>query len=193
MSAEAGDSPLFFPTIPKWRAWLRRNHARPGGTWVLLAKKGTQAGISYKEALEEALCWGWIDGKIHRHDQLYFAQWFAPRRARSIWSLANKTTVQRLIAEGRMQKPGLERIEEAKANGQWKKAYASRLTPPMSPDIRKALKDSGLWEAWQKTAPSRKLMLLYWVSEAKRPETRARRIAELPTLVRENRLAGFSS
>ena len=193
MSAHSVESPLFFATIPRWRAWLKRNHAQPGGTWVLLAKKGARSGISYREALEEALCWGWIDGKMHRQDEEYFAQWFAPRRATSIWSLANKKTVERLIAEGRMQKPGLAKIEEAKASGQWKKAYATRLMPPMSADVRKALKDSGTWEAWQKTAPSRKLQLLYWVNEAKRSETRARRIAELPTLVRENRLAGFSS
>ena len=193
MSADSEQSPLFFPTISRWRAWLKRNGTRTGGTWVLMAKKGTRPGISYREALEEALCWGWIDGKIHRQDARYFAQWFSPRRPKSVWSLSNKQTVARLTAEGRMQPPGLARIAEAKTSGQWDRAYSSAAVPRMSADVRDTLEAAGAWKAWQKLAPSRKLQLLYWINEAKRPETRARRIAELPVLVRENRLAGFSA
>ncbi len=192
MALEAEDA-IFFPTIARWRAWLRRNHGRPDGTWVRIAKKGTRPGISYQEALMEALCWGWIDGKIHRQDERYFAQWFAPRRPKSIWSLSNKRAVERLAAEGRMQPPGLARVADAKASGQWERAYAARAAPRMSADVRDRLKAEGVWDAWGKLAPSRRLMLLYWVNEAKRPETRTRRIEQLPVLVRENRLAGFSA
>jgi uncharacterized protein YdeI (YjbR/CyaY-like superfamily) len=187
------ETPLFFPTIGRWRQWLRRNHRRDDGTWVLMAKKGATSGVFYKEALEEALCWGWIDGKIHRHDECYFAQWFSPRRPRSVWSLANRRTVERLIAEGRMQPSGLARVEEAKAGGRWESAYASAAPPRMGADTRRALADAGALEAWRKLAPSRRLQLLYWIGDAKRAETRARRIAELPALVKENRLAGFGA
>lgn len=99
------EEPLFFPTVARWRQWLRKNHGRDTGVWVRLAKKGTRLGIGYAEALEETLCWGWIDGKIHRQDDRYFAQWFSPRRPRSVWSLANRCTAERLAAEGRMQPP----------------------------------------------------------------------------------------
>lgn len=192
-STAAADLPVFFPTIARWRSWLRRNYARPGGTWVLLAKKGTRPGIFYRDALDEALCWGWIDGKIHRHDERYFAQWFAPRRPLSVWSLSNKKSVERLVSEGRMQPPGLARVADAKANGRWNRAYSVSAAPRMSADVRKGLEAGQAWEAWKKLAPSHRLRLLYWIGDAKRPETRARRIAELPVLVRENRLAGFSA
>jgi len=187
------DAPLFLPTIARWRQWLRRNHSRDAGAWVILAKKGTQPGIFYRDALEEALCWGWIDGKIHRHDDRYFAQWFSPRRPRSIWSLANRRTVERLTAEGRMQPGGLARVEEAKANGRWETAYATAATPRVGKDVLRALTDAGVLPAWRKLAPSRRLQLLYWIGEAKRPATRARRLAGLPVLVRQNRLAGFGT
>ena len=158
-----------------------------------MAKKGISPGISYREALEEALCWGWIDGKIHRHDERYFAQWFSPRRPKSIWSLVNKRTVERLTTEGRVQPAGLARVADAKANGQWDRAYSSRAIPRMSAEVRRTLEAMGVWNAWKKLAPSRRLQLLYWIEEAKRPETRARRIAGLPVLVRENRPSGFSA
>jgi uncharacterized protein YdeI (YjbR/CyaY-like superfamily) len=186
-------APLFFETIGRWRQWLRKNHGRDGGAWVLMAKKGTRPGIVYREALEEALCWGWIDGKIHRRDERYFVQWFCPRRPRSAWSLANRRTVDRLTREGRMQPPGLARVADAKRDGRWAAAYASAAPPRTSVDVRRALQSAGAGAAWLKTSPSRKLMLLYWVNDAKRPETRARRLAELPTLVKEKRLAGFAA
>jgi uncharacterized protein YdeI (YjbR/CyaY-like superfamily) len=184
-------APLFFPTVPRWRQWLRKNHGRDAGAWVLVAKKGTRPGVSYREALEEALCWGWIDGKIHRRDEEYFAQWFSPRRPRSVWSLANRHTVERLTQEGRMQPAGLARVAEAKATGRWTAAYASAAPPKMGADIRRALQAGGAAAAWKATSPSRKLLLLYWVNDAKKHETRARRLSQLPTLVKERRLAGF--
>ena len=183
--------PLYFPTISRFRVWLARNHGEPEGAWILLAKKGTRPGIRYAEALTEALCWGWIDGKIHGRDGRYFALWFAPRRPRSIWSLANRHAAERLIAEGRMQPAGLARVEEAKAGGRWQTAYGGRAAPNLKADVRKALDAAGALAAFRKASPSRRLQLLYWVEESKRPETRARRIAELPVLARENRLPGF--
>ena len=172
-------APLFFASIARWRSWLRRNHGRPVGAWVLIAKKGTRPGIPYADALEEALCWGWIDGRLHRHDQLYFALWFSPRRPRSIWSLSNRGAAERLIEEGRMQPPGLARISDAKKNGRWQAAYSSLAVPRMSPDIRRALQDAGALAAFRSLSASRRLQLLHWVGQAKLPQTRTRRIAEL--------------
>lgn len=191
--ASSDDAPRSFATVGRWRGWLRRNQGRAEGTWVLLAKKGTGEGIGYREALEEALCWGWIDGKIHRVDERCFAQWFSPRRPRSVWSLANRRTVERLAREGRMQPPGLARVAEAKRDGRWAAACASAEPPRMTADVRRALVDAGAWPAWQATPPSRRLMLLAWAAEAKRPETKARRLAGLPALVKEGRLAGFAA
>ena len=158
-----------------------------------MAKKGTGAGIAYEAALEEALCWGWIDGKVHRRDERFFEQWFSPRRPRSVWSLANRRRVDRLTCEGRMQPAGLARVAEAKRDGRWAAAYASAAPPRMGADVRRALEAAGAWATWRTTSPSRRLMLLYWVNDAKRPETRVRRLAELPTLVKEGRLAGFAA
>jgi uncharacterized protein YdeI (YjbR/CyaY-like superfamily) len=188
-----GMTPLFFPTPARWRTWLRQNQGRQQGTWVLLAKKGTRPGIGYVQALEEALCWGWIDGKVHAHDEKHFAQWFSPRRKRSVWSLANRKTVQRLSKAGRMQPAGLARVREAKESGRWGAAYTSAAPPRMTDDVRAALAASGQAEAWLKLAPSHRLRLMYWIADARKPETRARRIAQLPVLVRERRLAGFSA
>jgi uncharacterized protein YdeI (YjbR/CyaY-like superfamily) len=185
------EAPLFFPSTARFRQWLRKRRTRPEGAWILIAKKGTRPGIAYSDALEEALCWGWIDGRLHPHDERYFALWFSPRRPKSIWSLANRRTAERLIAEGRMRAEGLARVEQAKANGRWKAAYSSQAEPRMSADVRQVLEGAGVHAAFRGLSPSRRLQLLYWIAEAKRAETRARRIAELPALIRENRLPGF--
>jgi len=191
-AAAGGEEALFFATVAGWRQWLRRHHGRAVGAWVLLAKKGTRRGIAYAEALEEALCWGWIDGKIHRRDERYFAQWFCPRRPRSVWSLANRRTVERLAGEGRLRPAGLAKVAEAKRSGRWAAAYASAAPPRLAAEVRRALETAEAWNAWKTTSPSRRLQLQYWIGEAKRPETRARRLAQLPTLVKECRLPGFA-
>jgi uncharacterized protein YdeI (YjbR/CyaY-like superfamily) len=193
VQAPGVELPLCPATIAGWRRWLRTHHGRDAGVWVRLAKKGTRPGVRYLEALEEALCWGWIDGKMHRQDDRYFAQWFSPRRPRSIWSRANRRAAERLTAEGRMLPAGLAKVAEAKRSGRWATAYASAAPPGMTADVHRALQDAGVLGAWHGLAPSRRLQLLYWINEAKRPETRIRRIAGLPTLVRENRLPGFAA
>jgi uncharacterized protein YdeI (YjbR/CyaY-like superfamily) len=172
-------APLFFASIGRFRQWLRKNHTRPEGAWILMAKKGTRPGIVYSDALEEALCWGWIDGRLHAHDERFFALWFSPRRPKSIWSLANRRAAERLIAEGRMRTAGLARVEDAKASGRWKAAYSSDAAPRMTADVRQALERAGALGAFRRLSPSRRLQLLYWIGEAKRASTRARRIAEL--------------
>lgn len=112
------------PDAAAWRAWLAGNHDREDGVWVILAKKGTTdpTTLTYDQAVEEALCYGWIDGLTRRRDERTYRQRYTPRRARSNWSQSNIGRVERLIAEGRMQPAGLAAIEQAKADGRWHSA-----------------------------------------------------------------------
>lgn len=109
------------PDVAAWRAWLADNHDRQDGVWVVLAKKGTTepTTLTYEQAVEEALCFGWIDGLTRRRDERTYRQRYTPRRARSNWSQSNIDRVERLIAEGRMRPAGLAAIESAKADGRW--------------------------------------------------------------------------
>lgn len=177
------DRRLYFPNVAGWRRWLAKHWAQEKGEWLLIAKKDTPRGVHHGEALEEALCWGWIDSQLRPHDAEFFALWFSPRRAGSIWSAANRATALRLVREGRMQAGGLARIREAKASGRWQSAYASAVPARLPADARRSLEASGCLRAFRRLSASRRLQLVHWVSEAKRPETRARRIAQLPGLV----------
>jgi len=136
---------LGFPDASRWRAWLARNHRRADGVWLKIAKKGSlQPSVTYAEALDEALCFGWIDGQKKSHDAQAFLQKFTPRRPRSIWSKRNIVHCERLVAAGRMQPAGQAQIDAAKADGRWDQAYdppsrarrpprAPRLPPPPPP------------------------------------------------------------
>lgn len=177
--------PLSFPTAARLGRWFARAHDREDGAWFLIARKGTRAGVSYGEAVTEALRWGWIDGKARRRNERYFMLRFTPRRPRSAWSMANRRAAEKLIAEGRMQPAGLARVEEAKANGKWRAAYSSRTVPPVKADVRKALAAAGLAASFRALSPSMRLQYLHWIEEAKRPETRTRRIGKLASILRE--------
>ncbi len=119
-----------------WRAWLAEHHDDPNGVWLVLAKKGTTTptSLTYEQALDEALCHGWIDGQIRRRDESTFRQRFTPRRARSAWSRRNVGHVQRLSAEGRMHPAGVAHVERAKADGRWVTAYAGQASIEVPPD-----------------------------------------------------------
>jgi len=151
--------------------------------WLLIAKKAASRGLRHEEALREALCWGWIDSQLQPHDAQHYMLRFSPRRPGSIWSAANRTAAQRLIREGRMQQNGLARIREAKASGRWQSAYASSVPARLPVDARRSLEAAGCLQAFRGLSASRRLQLVHWLTEAKRPETRARRIAELPRMV----------
>src|SRR5438876_8456864 len=111
-----------------WREWLGENHADPDGVWLVLAKKGTDkpTSLTYDQALEEALCHGWIDGQAGRRDAATYRQRFTPRRPRSSWSKRNVGIAERLLAEGRMEQAGISAVERAKADGRWEAAYAGQ-------------------------------------------------------------------
>jgi uncharacterized protein YdeI (YjbR/CyaY-like superfamily) len=164
-----------------WRAWLADNHGTSPGVRLVLAKKGASAttGLSYDDALPEALCYGWIDGHLTRRDDATYRVRFTPRRARSAWSHRNVELAERLLAEGRMQPAGLAEIERAKADGRWERAYSGSASMEVPDDLRVALAASPRAQAmWDVLTRTNRYAVLYRVHEAKRAETRARRIGQ---------------
>lgn len=132
---------LLVPDASAWRAWLGANHGQPAGVWLALAKKGVTrpTSLTYPEALDEALCFGWIDGQVKRADERTFRQRFTPRRPRSRWSARNVSHVERLLGEGRMHAAGIAAVEAARADGRWDAAYAGPATIEVSSDLAEAL------------------------------------------------------
>jgi uncharacterized protein YdeI (YjbR/CyaY-like superfamily) len=186
--------PLDFRSAAEWRSWLRRYHARSQGEWVYMYKKAAEAGLRYSEALDEALCFGWIDGQIHAVDKEKFRQRWTPRRKGSVWSLANKTRVKRLTAEGRMTRAGLAAVAEAKKTGRWAAAYASRRVEPVPIDLTRALKaEPEAWRNFRRFAPTYRNMYVGWVTDAKQAATRQRRIAAVVRRAFRNLKPGMGS
>jgi uncharacterized protein YdeI (YjbR/CyaY-like superfamily) len=164
-----------------WRAWLGDNHEDPAGVWLVLAKKGTTepTSLTYDEALEEALCHGWIDGQVRRRDEATYRQHFTPRRRRSPWSKRNVSLAGRLHAEGRMHPAGVAEVERAKADGRWEAAYAGPASIEVPDDLAAALEaEPRAQELFGRLTSRNRYAILYGVTTAKRPDTRAKRIAE---------------
>jgi uncharacterized protein YdeI (YjbR/CyaY-like superfamily) len=167
---------LTLPDAAAWRDWLERHHGDSDGVWLVTAKKGV-AGVSRDEALEEALCHGWIDGQARSRDDATYLQRYTPRRPRSAWSQRNTKIVERLTAEGRMRPAGLAEVERAKADGRWDAAYAGPATIEVPADLVEALKAEPEAQAMFESLNSRnRYAVLYRIQDAKRPETRRRRI-----------------
>ena len=163
-----------------WRDWLEEHHAESREIWLILLKRHVpEPCLTYDEAVEEALCFGWIDGILKRIDDRSHTVRFSPRKPGSIWSESNRKRVAKVIVEGRMTPAGLALIEAAKANGMWEAAAPERLdvTPP---DLGAALAGEPVAaQRWRTWAPSHRRRYIHWVLDAKRPETRARRVAEV--------------
>jgi uncharacterized protein YdeI (YjbR/CyaY-like superfamily) len=170
---------LLVPDAAAWRHWLENNHAVSEGAWVVLAKKGSTqpTSLSYDDALQEAACYGWIDGQLGRRDEATYRQRFTPRRSRSAWSANNVALAGRLIAEGRMRPAGQAAIERAKANGRWDAAYAGSGTIEVPADLAEALTaDPGAQAAFDRLNRRNRYAVLYRVSTATSPRARARRV-----------------
>jgi uncharacterized protein YdeI (YjbR/CyaY-like superfamily) len=164
----------------EWENWLRLHHEDSSGVWLRIAKKDANlASVSYLEALETALCFGWIDGQKKKLDEHAWLQRFSPRRSRSIWSKANCTKAQALFEQGRMQSAGLKEMELAKADGRWENAYDSASTMTMPQDLQHALDAEPDAAAFFATLNSANRYAVLWrVQTAKRAETRAKRIKQ---------------
>jgi uncharacterized protein YdeI (YjbR/CyaY-like superfamily) len=169
-----------------WRAWLEEHHGESRGVWLTLAKKGAAEPtiLTYDQALEEALCQGWIDGQIRGGDECSYRQRFTPRGPRSGWSKRNIATTERLIAEGRMQAAGLAVVERAKADGRWDAAYAGPASIEVPADLAAALDARpGAREMFQSLNGRNRYAVLYRIETAKRAETRNRRIEQFVAML----------
>lgn len=176
-----------------WRAWLEKNHGKAKEIWLFYYKKGSgKRSITYREALDEALCFGWIDSLIKKHDEEKYMQKYTPRNPRSQWSTANKGHVARLIREGRMTEHGLAKVEAAKRNGSWTRLDAIDRDREPPRDLVDALAlDPAAAACFGKMSPSSIKLYSFWVDSAKKPETRARRIAETLSRVKAGRRPGI--
>jgi uncharacterized protein YdeI (YjbR/CyaY-like superfamily) len=167
-----------FATQQDWEAWLAEHYADSTGIWLKIAKKatGTQS-ISYAEALEGALCYGWIDGQKAAFDEHYWLQKFTPRRPKSVWSQINRDKANALIAAGRMQPSGLHQVERARADGRWDAAYAGQSGASVPDDLQEALDDNPLARDFFLTLNSvNRYAIIFRVQTAKKAETRAAKI-----------------
>lgn len=164
-----------------WRVWLADHHREPTGVWVVLAKKGTTSPttLTYDQALDEALCYGWIDGQAQRRDEATFRQRFTPRRARSPWSARNVGIIARLLDEGRMHPAGLAEVDRAKGDGRWDAAYAGPAGIEVPADFAAAVAaDPQAQAQFEILTSQNRYAVLHRISTAKRADTRARRISD---------------
>ena len=169
-----------------WRAWLHSHHGDQRGVWLVLAKKGTTdpTSLSYDQALDEALCFGWIDGQVRSRDEGTYYQRMTPRRSRSPWSARNVTIIARLSAEGRMQPPGVAEVERAKADGRWDVAYAGPASIEVPADLTAALAAESRAQAMFDVLTSQnRYAILHRIGQAKRADTRARRIEQFVAML----------
>ena len=178
-----------FESVAAWEAWLEANHADAPGIWLQIAKKASgMPTVTYSEALDTALCLGWIDGQKASSDETYFLQRFTPRRARSMWSKINVDRVARLIEAGRMRPAGLAHVEAAKADGRWEAAYGGSATITVPDDLQAALDaNPAARDFFATISRTNRNSVLYRVHDAKRPETRANRIATLVEMLAEGK------
>ena len=178
-----GQPILYFASAEDWEGWLAEQSAGSTGLWLKLAKKGV-AGIDYATALESALCFGWIDGQKRTYDDSYWLQRFSPRTARSKWSQINRGKATALIEAGRMRPAGLREVERAKEDGRWDAAYASPSNATVPEDLRAALDaDPRAAEFFATLDGTNRFAVLYRVEEAKRADTRARRIEKFVAML----------
>jgi uncharacterized protein YdeI (YjbR/CyaY-like superfamily) len=179
---------LSFASQKEWEAWLEANESATG-VWMKIAKKASGIeSITHPDAVEVALCHGWIDGQRKRLDEEFFLQKFTPRTARSPWSRINREKAERLVEAGRMRPRGLRELERAKADGRWDTAYDPQSTVTVPEDLRRELDRRPDAAAFFATLDSRnRYAILYRLQDAKRPETRARRLAEFVTMLEEHR------
>ncbi len=180
---------MAFTSAQSWETWLAQQAAGAAGVWLKIAKKASGIeSVTYAEALDVALCYGWIDGQKGSFDESFFLQKFTPRRPRSRWSKINRVKVAALIASGRMQPAGLLEVDRAKADGRWDAAYDSPRTATVPADLQAALDAVPAAQALFPTLSSaNRYAILYRIQDAKRPETRARRIAAFVAMLAEGK------
>lgn len=181
--------PLYCRDREEWRSWLQKNHHSEKAVWLVIYKKHTKKqSITYNDAVEEAICFGWIDGQIKRIDDERFIQRYTPRRPQSHWSVTNIERAERMIKKGYMTKEGLQIYKKGIKN---KQTVPSSKNFSVPPDLKSALaKNKTALRNFQNLAPSAQLAYAYWVDSAKREETRQRRIRKSIDLIAQNKKLG---
>jgi uncharacterized protein YdeI (YjbR/CyaY-like superfamily) len=174
----AGQPVISFATVPECEAWFGEHHADQRGFWLKIGRTGVTRTVTYAEALDIALCHGWIDGQKRGYDESHWLQRFTPRGPRSRWSQVNRGKAEALIEAGRMQPAGQAQVDAAKADGRWAAAYAGQRTATVPDDLAAALAADPQAKAFFETlSGANRYAILYRVNDAKRPQTRAARIA----------------
>ena len=174
-------APVLFKSAKAFELWLKKHHATSDGLWLKIAKRGAQApSVTYVEAVEIALCWGWIDGQKKGFDDQHFLQRFTPRRARSIWSKINVDKAEALVRQGRMQPPGEAQMRAAKADGRWARAYDGARSSAVPEDLAAARDAEPKAKAFFATLDAANRYAVLWrIQTAVKAETRARRITQM--------------
>ena len=180
---------MTFESTDAWDTWLAAHHTDSPGLWLKIAKKGAAGRtVSYSDALDVALCHGWIDGQKGRHDDDYWLQRFTPRKPGGNWSKINTELAAALIASGRMRPAGLREVERARADGRWEQAYESQSRVTVPEDLARALAANERARAFFATLDSaNRYAILYRIGTAKKPETRAKRIDTFVTMLSEHK------
>ena len=185
---EMDAEPLMFASREDWRAWLAQNHARGEGVWLAYYKKDSgKPSVTYEEAVEEAICFGWIDSNVRAIDDERYMQRYSPRKKSSVWSESNKERVQRMVVEGRMTEHGMVAVLAAQKGGNWEVlTTVDNLEVP--PDLEEALSaniEAG--QNFENFSPSNKKQYLYWINSAKTEETRRKRVKKTVKMVAQNK------
>lgn len=193
MSTIELNTALFFNNKKEWRSWLEKNHTISNEAWLIHYKKSScKNNLNLFKAVEEAICFGWIDSKLKKIDEERFILRYSPRKTHSVWSKINKETAEKMISLGKMMPAGIEKINEAKKKGYWDNAYTNLVKDQLPSDLKKALIANKIaWNNFQGFANSYRNTYIGWVKNAKTLETRKRRIAEVLKRSLENKKPGI--
>jgi len=172
---------FFFKNRKEWRYWLEKNHKRVNEIWLIHYKKSSgKKNLNHFEAVEEAICFGWIDSKIKKIDEDRFILRYSPRKPKSLWSKINKETAEKMISFDKMTESGLEKIKQAKKHGYWNNAYTNLIKAKLPTDLKDALlEDKKAWNNFQNFKNSYRNTYIGWIRNAKTETTRKRRISEV--------------
>lgn len=189
MSPKDGRPILTFDSQRAFRAWLKKNAGICEGIWIKFAKKGSEiVSVTYPEAVDVALCYGWIDSQVARLDEKFYLQRFTPRGRRSVWSKINCGKVARLIESGEMTAQGMKQVDAARADGRWDRAYEGPGNMMAPADFRKQLdKSARAKKFFEKLTAAYRFAILYRIQDAKRPETRVRRIEQFIAMLKQGK------
>ncbi len=184
---------VYVKTRGAWRAWLARNYDKSQGIWLVFYKKHTgKASLEYDDAVEEALCFGWIDSVIKKIDDEQYVRKLTPRKPNSRWSVLNKKRVAKLLDQGLMTEVGLTKVREAKASGVWDKSDRSSISWEIPEELERALtKNKKARCFFDQLAPSYRKQFIGWITMAKRQETKARRVRESMALLEQGKRLGI--